>query len=473
MKRPFFALVCALVFILALCGIALAAGDCMHCGMDLASYQKSRMTVTFDDGRVLELCSIHCAALELRANSGHSVRSVTVADYDTGRMTDARAASWVIGGNLRGVMSPVGKWAFASADDAKKFATEHGGRVATYDEALVASLAEVEEGGGPAPMRHGPPMPAFGDDIYHPHPAGMWMVGYQFMHMEMSGFMDGDSYVGRHRLGFKRGSDYEEMMIPTNMDMDMHMAMVMYGVTDRLTLMAMAQYVGNRMDMLMDMGPMMTPTPVRQDPMSTNGMGDTELRGIVKITDAFTGSLGVSIPTGSIDRKVEMMGMYMRAPYDMQLGTGTYDLSPSLTYAGGTADGKWGWGGQASYKYHIGKNENGWAYGDSLKLQGWLARVFGPFSSWARLAYTDTDRIRGHDRQVDRMLDPASMAYMPEPDADPGHYGGQSVDGALGLSYSVGKFTVGLEAGAPLYQYVNDLQMKQVWRLSTGVSMMF
>ncbi len=80
------------------------------------------------------------------------------------------------------------------------------------------------------------------------------------------------------------------------------MFMVMYGITDRLTVMAMANYQVNKMDMLMDMGPgkMITGEP----PMSTSGFGDTELRGIYKINKYLVGSLGLSLPTGEHRRDV-------------------------------------------------------------------------------------------------------------------------------------------------------------------------
>lgn len=98
--------------------------------------------------------------------------------------------------------------------------------------------------------------PAFGDDVYHTHPAGMWMVNYKYMHMDMRGLRDGTSDVSQSDVGYKRNTPYKYMMIPTDMTMDMHMLMLMYGVTDRWTVMAMTTYLSYKMGMLMDMGPM-------------------------------------------------------------------------------------------------------------------------------------------------------------------------------------------------------------------------
>lgn len=99
--------------------------------------------------------------------------------------------------------------------------------------------------------------PAFGDQIYHTHPSGMWMLSYQYMHMDMGGLRDGASAVANDSIGFKRRSRYEFMMIPTKMTMDMQMLMAMYGVTDSWTVMVMPSHLRTKMDMLMDMGPMM------------------------------------------------------------------------------------------------------------------------------------------------------------------------------------------------------------------------
>ena len=57
---------------------------------------------------------------------------------------------------------------------------------------------------------------------------------------------------------------------------------------------------------------------------------------------------GLSLPTGDIDEEDDVLaptGMRptLRLPYAMQLGTGTWDLLPGLTYNGNHH--QWGWGG--------------------------------------------------------------------------------------------------------------------------------
>lgn len=456
------------------------AGRCTRCGMDMAFFALNRLIITYDDGMTAEVCSLHCAVSELKKNRDRKVRSLRVVDYATGELTDAKTATWVIGGRRQGVMTSLPKWAFAREEDASGFVRENGGEVTTFAKAMKAAEEEMP-GTAASAHRHshaghavpGAQMlynPGFGDDIYHTHPAGMWMVNYKFMHTDMRGLRDGSMNVDQGSVGFMRNTPYNYMMIPTSMTMDMHMFMVMYGATDRLTVMAMTNYQNNEMKMLMDMGPgkMITTEP----PMRTDGFGDIEVRGIFKISKYLTGSLGISIPTGSIEEEFETMRKTFRAPYDMQPGTGTFDLKPALTY-NAFGDGGWNWGAQAMYTIRLGNNKNDWRFGDNFKLTTWLQRAMGPFTPWARLAYNDTGRVKGEDQEIRKLNHPLTGMGAPIPDADPDNYGGQRLDGLVGLSYSKGAFAFGVEGGIPLYQDLNGLQLKTKWVLNAGIQVMF
>jgi hypothetical protein len=383
-------------------------------------------------------------------------------------------------------MTQTPKWAFAKDAEARQFVAAHGGTVATFDQVMKMAEAEVADAGavkqgqamhaghdmGHMQMGAGSQLiynPAFGDQIYHVHPAGMWMLSYQYMHMDMSGLRDGTSDVASDSVGYMRGSEYEYMMIPTKMTMDMHMLMAMYGITDTWTVMVMPSYVATKMDMLMDMGPMMNKMGAKPyDPMKTSGLGDTEVRGSYKINDVLTASLGLSLPTGSVSEEVTSMGSTFRAPYDMQLGSGTYDLKPAITYNDLNDDATWNWGAQALYTWHTGTNENDWSYGDAFKVNGWLQRAFGPASGWLRLAGSNTGSIQGEDPEIAALQSWSSM-----PDADPDNYGGTKIDGAVGASVSLGPTSLGMEFGVPLYQNLNGLQMKTSWFMTAGLQVMF
>jgi nitrous oxide reductase accessory protein NosL len=448
--------------------------SCRQCGMDRTVFARSRMLIVYADGTTAGLCSIHCAAAELKKSGDREVKALMVADYNSKELTDAKTATWVIGGAQPGVMTSVAKWAFAREEDARQFIQVNGGTAATFDQALKAAGEESERDAGSGHDHHdhmGPGAqmlynPAFGDDIYHTHPAGMWMISYKYMHMNMDGLRAGTTNIPVGIVSPVGSKPFGYMMTPTGMTMDMNMVMVMAGVTDRLTLMGMVNYQSNRMDMLMNMGMGNMPQPA----MRTSGLSDTELRGVYRLTKNLVGSLGFSLPTGNTKQTIDMMGMTFRAPYDMQLGSGTFDLKPALTCSALSDDARWNWGGQAMYTWHTGKNQ-GYSLGDSVKVTSWLQRAFGPVSSWLRLAFNETGRIKGRDPEIDRSLDP--MMGAPMPDADPRNYGGEKLDALAGVSLVAGPVSVGVEGGLPLYQYLNGLQLKTDWFLTAGAQLMF
>ncbi|HTP66718.1 MAG TPA: nitrous oxide reductase accessory protein NosL [Geobacteraceae bacterium] len=118
--------------------------ECKSCGMDRWAFANSRMTIVYADGTTAGMCSLNCAVVEMKANKRKKVKSLSVADYGTRKLIDARSAIWVLGGSKSGVMTEMPKWAFARKEDAQKFVREYGGRVATFDEALNLALKENE-----------------------------------------------------------------------------------------------------------------------------------------------------------------------------------------------------------------------------------------------------------------------------------------------------------------------------------------
>ena len=129
------------------------------------------------------------------------------------------------------------------------------------------------------------------------------------------------------------------------MDMQMHMIGAMYAPSDKLTLMGMLMYSRNTMDgtMKMDsMGEGMQMPKMMQHSMESDGLGDLRLSGLYQIADLGHArihlNLGVSVPTGSTDEKNN--GMLLA--YPMQLGSGTWDMLPGVTYNAQNEDLSWG-----------------------------------------------------------------------------------------------------------------------------------
>lgn len=303
--------------------------------------------------------------------------------------------------------------------------------------------------------------------IHHHHAKGAWMLDYRFMQMHMDGLRSGTSDVDSRDIsgvlpGMPPVQDPSKpyRMAPTEMTMDMHMLMVMYGWTDNLTLMGMAMYRDNEMDMVMHM-----PAMDMVGTMKTDGLGDSLVGFMIQSSDRVTSSLSLSIPTGDIDERVEMtmIGPNMaitnnvKAGYPMQLGSGTWDLTPSVTYA--LAGDRIGAGLQASYTWRIGENDNDYTLGNQFEVISWAKHAINQYLlGTLKFTYKHWGRIDGQDPE----LNPA-MA----PTTDPRASGGSRLDASLGLNgFFANGHSLGVEFGVPLYQDLNGTQMDTDWMLS-------
>jgi nitrous oxide reductase accessory protein NosL len=117
--------------------------ECGFCGMDRKAYGYSRALVRYADGAEVGVCSLHCAVIELDAHPDRTPKALLVADRDTHALVDAAAATWVIGGRRKGVMTQRPKWAFATREAAEAFVRADGGALATWDEALAAAKEDL------------------------------------------------------------------------------------------------------------------------------------------------------------------------------------------------------------------------------------------------------------------------------------------------------------------------------------------
>ncbi len=149
--KVIYSTVMILVIAIALCAFAQTKkakdinlhNNCKHCNMDREMFNFSRMLIEYEDGTSVGFCGIRSAAVELNQNRDKKVKSLLVADYGTRKLTDARTATWVIGGLQRGVMTSLAKWAFAEKKDAQKFVNENAGKITSFGEAIKAAQDEV------------------------------------------------------------------------------------------------------------------------------------------------------------------------------------------------------------------------------------------------------------------------------------------------------------------------------------------
>ena len=298
------------------------------------------------------------------------------------------------------------------------------------------------------------PIGVMGD---HTHKQGEVMFSYRYMFMKMDGLRDGTDDLST-------GDVLEQFMVtPTDMDVQMHMFGAMYAVTNKLTLMGMIPYIKKSMNHVTRMG--------GRFKTQSEGFGDFKLTGLYKIMDWGNNNnlilnFGLSFPTGSIDEKDRTpMGPNQQLPYPMQLGSGTWDLLPGVTYNGRVSNVNWG--GQARGVVRLGENDRDYTLGDRLNLTAWTAYNINYWLSGSfRLDWAFWGNIEG----ADPSLNPTVV-----PTADPERQGGNRLDALIGINFvnQLGpKLLRGqrlaVEFGLPLYQDLNGPQLETDWVLLLG-----
>lgn len=320
------------------------------------------------------------------------------------------------------------------------------------------------------------PIGVMGD---HLHEKGGWMLSYRFMRMHMDGNQIGTDDVSpeeivttvANRFSGVAGQPATLRVVPTEMDMNMHMFGAMYAPTDWLTLMGMAMWQEKDMEHITFQGGAGT-TRLGTFKTQSEGWGDTKLSALVGVFNNGTHrihlNLGLSLPTGSIKESGVVLapnGMTprLRLPYAMQLGTGTYDFHPGVTYTGHQDD--WSWGAQYSAEIRLeDENSQGYSWGDKHGVTAWGGYRWAEWlSSSVRLTASTQDKIDG--------IDPNIVA--PVQTADPDNFGGEIVEAGLGFTLTGVEgwskdHSLGIEFTAPLYQDLNGPQMERDYALTLG-----
>lgn len=289
----------------------------------------------------------------------------------------------------------------------------------------------------------------------HMHKTGEIMTGYRYLRSTYQ-----DNYQGSNKVTLDDLGHAGFSMASTSMTMDMLMLDIMYAPTDWLTLMLMPMYMHMQMDMVSTGAEHHTDGMEGMEGMdhgdmhgaghshSISGIGDTHVSAMLRLAGndqhQFIGSLGVSIPTGKVDRK-NSDDTYVH--YGMQLGSGTWDFLPGLTYTGRM--GSLSWGAQANAVIRLeDDNDSGFAFGDKYQASLWGAvRVVDWMSLSARVGWEDQDPISGHYNGPHHHSAPEDFQE---------NYGGEFVDAAVGANFVVtgGNF-IGLRLGL---EWVNRIK---------------
>lgn len=316
-------------------------------------------------------------------------------------------------------------------------------------------------------------------------PAGKFMLGYSYMTMDMSQNYIGDSTVSPEQIvtsvpsamamaGMLGGKE-DYRIVPTSMTGQMHMLKAMYGVTDWLNLMVMAAYERKWMRMTTFSGAMGAKV-LGTSNAETAGFGDTSIGSLWRIYQDQNNhvhlNFGLSLPTGSTSETVTMLSpagkyMTMRASYGMQLGTGTYDLLPGITYTGQLR--AWSWGAAYRGRFALGDNSHGYHYGALDELTGWGGYSWLP-------GITTTFEIEGSVQGRIHGADPEITGLMQG--TNPRFYGGTQLSLLGGLEIAGARLglkgtQLAVTAGGPVYQNLNGPQLGRAWQAAVSLGAAF
>jgi len=295
------------------------------------------------------------------------------------------------------------------------------------------------------------PISVMGD---HMHAMGEWMVSYRFMSMEMEGLLADSKNVSANdansTYGFPLG------MLPKDMKMDMHMFGTMYAISNKWTLMAMVNYLDNEMSMQSAM----------MGTMESKGISDIKLAGLYDLAQWDDGrrvhlKLGLNLPTGSIDEKHNgnILG------YGMQLGSGTYDFEPAITYLGQTEN--YSYGVQLGGILRIGENDQDYTLGNRFEAALWGARkITESLSASAKFDYSSQSEVDGAHKGL------TTMQKNMSPGNQASSQGRDITTFGLGLNYyfkdgGLSGHRLAAEWETPIDQKVNGVQLEldSVWTL--------
>ena len=317
----------------------------------------------------------------------------------------------------------------------------------------------------------------------HMHEKGKFMVSYRYMRMDMDGNQIGTRNVTPetiattvpNRFFGTPGQPPTLRVVPTQMTTDMHMVGAMYAPTDNITLMAMGTYLDREMDHITFQGGAGT-TQLGRFTTRSKGFGDTMVGGLIRLYDDETHHLhanaGLSLPTGSITKGDDVLAPNgatpdIRLPYAMQLGSGTFDLMPGITYTG--QKDQLGWGAQYVATLRAGRNSADYSLGNKHQFTTWGSYAIDPaVSVSARVTAESEGSIDGIDSQI----------VAPVTTADPDNYGGERIAASLGLNTVIPngvlqghRFSV--EGTIPFYQDLNGPQLERDYAVTLGWSKSF
>lgn len=307
---------------------------------------------------------------------------------------------------------------------------------------------------------------------------GMWMIGYSYEQDKQ-----GDQLI-KGKQAIPNNTANSGMWI-TDMTMNMHMFEFMYAQNTWLNWMVMPSLVDTTMGMYMNEiitgGSMAYMNMSMHTDMESGGVGDTNVSALIRLWDSDNQHLhltqGLGVPTGSVNLRSNGTGTIY--PYDMQLGSGTWDYKPSLTYTG-MADA-FSWGAQIGTTMRMqSRNSSGYSLGNETMVTAWGGyKLTSLIDVTLRAQYKDQGSVNGYFNsmlQFTGALQPG--AVYSTSNYNTANYGGHFGDVGLGISAALGHgvYTndrISVEWMKPVYTNFNGTQNNRLNTIFLSGKFMF
>ena len=433
--------------------------QCIHCNMTIKDkLHRAEATI---EGKTFNYDAIECLINHIKTKNKTHISLLKVADFKTGELVNAKKATYLVSENIP---SPMGAnlSAFKNFKHASILKSKQGGIL--YNWESIKEKFENSSFGANTHNHHMPdahaPIGVMGD---HLHSKGSFMVSFRYMDMTMKENKMGTNNISNTEIH----NNY--MVAPNEMEMKMQMLGFMYAPSDNITLMLMQNFIKKNMSSTAKM--MMGGMDMMEDfSTKSSGLGDMKLSALINLFNNHKTSLhinsSINIPVGEITAKDDTPMMNdAKLPYVMQLGSGTLDITLGTTYKENYANTSWGT--QFLSIIRTGKNTENYRLGNIYQLNIWGAYNFKEYISFSgRILGVFQNKITGLDEDLNPMMVPA---------ANINNYGGEKIKAFVGMNIAFPKESIfknirfGVEAGAPIYEYYNGIQMNENLTLNFGV----
>lgn len=297
-----------------------------------------------------------------------------------------------------------------------------------------------------------------GLDLDRPLTNGEWRVSYRFQRTWQRGnFIGSDRVTTAEALAF----DPDYATVPVKRDVATHILGLEWAPHERVTLV-----VRLPLHSIDEKATSLIPPPAAN--LRSGGVGDLALGVLVPFMRKGEESTSVTFmlgtPTGSID---ELGAGGLVDSYALQLGTGSWTMSPGLNYMGRHRD--LSWGGQFRALFMLNENARGYKRGTEWHLTAWLGWSLADWISGSlRAEWNRRGSIHGSDARLAQL--------PPSPANDAWKQSGQRLDLGPGINLKLpccAGQRLAIEALFPLWQTFEGPQLGNDWVLNAAWRMSF